>query len=458
MGSLITKRTVLRAGYAAVISVLVLSAVEAYRIQAGVAQRHIEIYRRFVSEDAAITLLRRNLWLAGNDVRDFFIDTNAAHAELLRSQLQSLQEQNAATLAQLEPSFTTLVPRIRGGFEELWGVITPLPETSLHESDRRQYAFLQREVVPRRDHLHAELLDLGGAAQQDLQNAEAEFAASRRDGARRLLVLLVICVVLCAAVARASVRYGENQEQRALLHHREVEEARHELQQLSARLLEVEEEGRRRLSRELHDEIGQTLGLLQIEISHAQTMLSSQPAARESLRRVRELAESAVQTVRNVSRLLRPAILDDLGLVPALQSQLEDFIRRSGIGCDFVEENVSDHLADPVKTCVYRVVQEALHNCEKHAGAAKVRVTVRQLPECLIAEIEDDGCGFELNEQGKPVHNTGLGLLGIRERAALAGGSLRIDSAPRHGTRIALRVPLPPAPGPNQSSRNEVTA
>ena len=95
-------------------------------------------------------------------------------------------------------------------------------------------------------------------------------------------------------------------------------------------------------------------------------------------------------------------------------------------------------MPDPVKTCVYRVVQEALHNCEKHSGARKVRVTVRQLNDSLLAEVEDDGCGFASTER----RSTGLGLLGMRERSANAGGSLNIDSAPGQGTRIVLRIPL----------------
>jgi len=164
-----------------------------------------------------------------------------------------------------------------------------------------------------------------------------------------------------------------------------------ELQQLSARLLEVEEDGRRKLSRELHDEIGQTLALLQIEISHA---AATPEPSRERLERARALAERSVQSIRNMSVLLRPALLDDLGLVPALQFLLEDFLRRSGVACEFKEQDVEERLPDSVKTCVYRVVQEALHNCEKHSGASKVRVSVRQFPEWLVAEVEDDGRGF----------------------------------------------------------------
>jgi signal transduction histidine kinase len=123
-----------------------------------------------------------------------------------------------------------------------------------------------------------------------------------------------------------------------------------------------------------------------------------------------------------------------------LQFQLEDFLRRSGIQCEFVEDGVADHLPDAVKTCVYRVVQEALHNCEKHSSAKKVRVSVRQFPDCLITEIEDDGCGFQVDSK----RDSGLGLLGIRERAANAGGTLLIDSEPGRGARIALRIPLKP--------------
>src|SRR5205823_3103597 len=137
-----------------------------------------------------------------------------------------------------------------------------------------------------------------------------------------LMLILALSVLLALAVVRASLAHAENLEHQADRHHAEVELAKGELQQLSARLLEIEEEGRRRLSRELHDEIGQSLALLQIEISHAQTLLAGQaPGLRERLGRARDLAARTVQTIRDMSLLLRPALLDDLGLVPALQFQ-----------------------------------------------------------------------------------------------------------------------------------------
>jgi signal transduction histidine kinase len=425
--------------------VLVLSAVEAYRIQVSVSEQHVEIYRHYVEQDDALATLRRNLWQAGTDVRDFFIQTTPQQAEVLREQLDALKDEDANTLAQMAHSgvSASVVSRLRKSLGDFWSVVDPIPKTMLDLPNAQQFEFMQREIMPRRGELYAVLLELSDADQQRLQQSEREFEAARRDAARRLVVMLGLSVLLGFAVARLTLRHAENMERQAELHYAEVEQARHELQQLSARLLEIEEEGRRQLSRELHDEIGQTLALLQIEISRVQALLPLQPeAARDRLRRARELAERTVQTIRNISVLLRPTLLDDLGLAPALQFQLEEFLRRSGIACEFVEEGVSDQLPDVVKTCVYRVVQEALHNCEKHAGAASVRVVVRQLPDCLTAEIEDDGRGFQVNGQGMPSRTSGLGLLGIRERVAIAGGSLAIDSAPGHGTRIALRIPL----------------
>jgi signal transduction histidine kinase len=440
-----SKRAVLSAGFGAMIVVLALSAGEAYHIQTSLSLQNLEIYRRYVAQDSAVATLRRNSWLAGNYLRDFLVYSTPGGAEMLRTQLQDLKEENADALAFLERSITPhdFLPGMQKSMNQFWAVAERTPETMLHQSSERKYEFIQREIVPLRGELYSALLDLTAGYQQRLQESERQFNETRRIAAQRLMMMLGLGLLLSFGVAGFSLRHAANLERRAQRHFSDVENARGELQQLSARLLEIEEEGRRRLSRELHDEIGQTLALLQIEISHAQTALSSQPGrVRERLERARTLAERTVQTIRNIALLLRPALLDDLGLVPALQFQLEDFQRRSGIACEFIEEGVAEQLPDAVKTCAYRVIQEALHNCEKHSSATKVRVSVHQVGAWLVATIEDNGQGFAINPQGMPDQRTGLGLLGIRERAAIAGGTLTIDSQPGHGTRITLRVPL----------------
>ena len=452
----------LRAGYGAVLAVLVLSAGEAYRIQNGVSREHLEIYRSYVEQEKILGVLRRNLWLAGNYVRDFFIKTTPQQAAELANQLDQLKQENKAALAQTSvalPSGPGTAARLRTSLDEFWAVLEPLPLTMLSADNDAKFDFLQRVVVPKRGELYTALLALSDADNRKLQEGEAEFSETRRRATWRLLGMLGVGVLLGLAVAKLSLRHAENLEWVAERHHAETEHTKGELKRLSARLLEMEEEGKRQLSRELHDEIGQSLALLQIEVSHALALTRRHGTAdgelKEHLGRARELAEKTVQTIRNISLLLRPALLDDLGLVPALQFQLEDFLRRSGIACELAEEGVAEDLPDHVKTCVYRVVQEALHNCEKHSRAAHVAVAVEQSEGWLTVRVKDDGRGFVYSEQEPPA-SAGLGLLGMRERASIAGGELNVDSAPGKGTSIQLRIPLEARF--MEASRREVTA
>jgi len=436
----LSQHAVLRAGYIAVIAVLVLSAFEAWRIQNSLSAQNLIIYRHYAEQDRALRVLRLNLWQAGNYVRDFLIVSTPAQAAVLHAQLDDLktEDDRALQLLDQDSGRAAAIPKLRRSLGEFWNVAEAVPQSMLNVSDEAKLEFLQREIVPRRGELYNAMLDLSAADQQKLEEGERDFADARRRGGWRLITMLAIGVFLSVIVARASLKHAQTLESRAERHY-------HELQKLSARLLHVEEEGRRKLSRELHDEIGQALALLQIEISNA-LAAPQPPGTRRPLEHAHELAEQTVQTIRNMALLLRPTLLDDLGLVPALQFQLEDFLRRNRIACDFVEEGVADELPDPARTCTYRVIQEALHNCEKHSGATKVRVVVRQLPDALLAEVEDNGRGFSCDPQGMPARNTGLGLLGIRERAAIAGGTLVVDSAPGRGTRITLRIPLTEVP------------
>jgi signal transduction histidine kinase len=242
-----------------------------------------------------------------------------------------------------------------------------------------------------------------------------------------------------------SLNYSENLEQQAAGQLQEVSEAKLDLERLSARLMEIQEEERTRLSRELHDEIVQTLAVLKIEITQAQAIPAQRlPEIREHLARARDLAERTLRTVRNITLLLRPSLLDDLGLGPALQWQGEDFRRRTGVACDVTEAGLQDDLADAVKTCVYRVTQEALHNCEKHASAKRACVRVVQTARQLTLEVQDDGIGFQQTAEaaGRSLATLHFGVLGMRERAASLGGKLTVESIPGEGTRVLMEIPL----------------
>lgn len=447
-----SSRAVLRIGYAAVIALLVFSTMQAYRIEGIASEQRVDIYRQYVEQDEAISQLRRNIWLAGNYVREFFLSAEANRAGLLESQIRELEAQSRKAeerLARLKPD-EAAARSMAGDLREYWNKLKPIPRAMAGAATPAAYLFIQREIVPRRNALYDAFQQLTEADQKALQRSEVAFADKRQDAARRLLFMLGLCIALALAVSGVSLRHAGRLERQAARQFDEVAQAKQELELLSARLLEAEEDSRRRLSRELHDEIGQTVAVLEIELSHAQSLTGDgQDALRDRLRRARELAGKTVQTVRDISLLLRPALLDDLGLAPALQWLTEDFERRSGVSCEFSGDGVEDQLPDSVKTCVYRVAQEALHNCEKHSGASQVRVAVRQSAGGLEIEIEDNGRGLELDAKGTPGRNAGLGIIGMRERAARVGGALTLESSHGRGTRIDLRIPLADLGGSN---------
>lgn len=383
--------------------------------------------------------------------RDFLLSTRTDSAETFRNQLLGLKAETDAALGQLEVaagkqrSFAGL----RANVQEFWTVLEAPLEWSSEARRARAFEFVQAEVAPRRSATGGMVRELMDANQHALQQSEAEFERSRNTALWRLLGMMGLCVVLGLTVVGFSLRYAGRAERESQRRFEEVTQGKKALEQLSARLLEIQEDERRRLSRELHDEIGQTLTALRIEISHAQdAWKTGSPAIQARLEQARRLAEKTVETVRNISLLLRPSLLDDLGLEPALQWQVEEFTRRSGIRCSLYAEGIEEGLPDALTTCVYRVVQEALNNCQKHAGATQVQLRVHQSAQRLTVEIEDNGKGFAVDKSGNPTGRAGLGILGMKERVASLGGSLALESAEGKGTRLSLILPLV-RPGPS---------
>jgi signal transduction histidine kinase len=438
------KLRVLRAGFGGMIALLVVSAFEAYRVQQNSSQQMQDIYHRYSRQQDTLYRLRRILYMGGIHARDLFLSNRPDPVHVYRQELAALQQEAAEVLAGLEglPGERREAMDLGKRAEEYLQILVALADWPEERRRAQGYDFIQRELVPRRNTAGEMARNWISLSQSALMESEREFASSRNAAGTRLLVILGICAVVGVAVARFSLKYTENLEAEGVRHLQEVERARSELQQLSARLLQIQEAERKRLSRELHDEIGQTLTALRIEISHAQTLLKDAPAgARERLERARELAERSVRTVRDISLLLRPSLLDDLGLSPALQSLAEDFTERTGAACDFTEAGLRDTLPDEVKTCVYRVVQEALNNIQKHAAAQKVRIDVRQTDESLSVRVWDDGRGFDASSPRQEAGGR-LGILGMRERASSLGGTLAFEPAPGGGTLLSLHLPL----------------
>ncbi|MFN2452723.1 MAG: PAS domain S-box protein [Pyrinomonadaceae bacterium] len=221
--------------------------------------------------------------------------------------------------------------------------------------------------------------------------------------------------------------------------------AREERMSLQVRLAAAQEDERRRISRELHDQMGQYLPSLMLGLKALETAgTTGQPATADILARLQDLAAHIACDVHNLSRDLRPTALDDFGLQVALASYTEEWAERHGITVDFYSSGLTgERLAPHVEISLYRIAQEALTNILKHARAHHASVILERTSKEISLLIEDDGQGFDADAVLEtPVINRRLGLLGMQERVALAGGSLTIESAPDSGTTIIVRLPV----------------
>jgi signal transduction histidine kinase len=219
-----------------------------------------------------------------------------------------------------------------------------------------------------------------------------------------------------------------------------------EREALRRKLLYAQEEERRRIARELHDQMGQNLTALNLGLK---SLLDSNPRSDLSSR-VRHLQELSTQTARDLHRVaveLRPAALDDLGLVKAVRSLAEIWSTRFHMDVDFeAGQYQAAGISSDVETTLYRIIQEALNNVAKHSGATRVGLVLRRTADHVQAIIEDDGRGFNHPGANSPASANGrLGLLGIQERLGMIGGSLKVESAPERGATLIVRVPIPGA-------------
>jgi signal transduction histidine kinase len=312
-------------------------------------------------------------------------------------------------------------------------------ESAQSGGSRDARTLLSTQVVPKRELVirvseEAQSLNRSAFVQQQREVAEI-YGASQR----RLWQILGGALTSSFAIGWLVTTYAGRLEGR--LQEQRLQDARsaRELQDLSAKLITAQEEERRSVARELHDEVGQVLTAIKVELAVAQRTMEARGHDAQVLEDARSITEGALTTVRDLSHFLHPAVLDDLGLPATVDWYLRGFSRRHGISADLKSAGTIQRLAPELEASSYRIIQEALTNIAKHSGATACEVSIQQSDGLLTIAVQDNGAGFPVTPQDSA--SSGLGLIGIRERASHLGGTVRIETAPGRGTRITVELP-----------------
>jgi signal transduction histidine kinase len=436
-----SSRAVLWVGFGSLIVMMVLIASSASRALGRIEESNAQIRQGFLQRDELLNRLRNELYRSGIDVRDYLLHADPQLAESRRAEILRTQREMDTAIEQYRkdrpPEEAAAVDQLRRDLNEYFTLVEPVLHWDAAARKTQGPDFLRTEMFPRRQ----QLLQLSERIRQidsrQLTRGEVRVANVFAGFRREILLTALLTVLFGMALAFLAIGRVQALERESDLRYRQVVLAREELHKLSARIVSAQEEERRNLSRELHDEVGQSMSALLVELGNLDSMLpAGESGAHEQLRRVRKLAEANVGVVRNMALLLRPSMLDDLGLVPALKWQAKEVARRTGMKVRVDAEDVSDDLPDLYRTCIYRVVQEALHNATRHSKASHIRVTVRREPAGVYAEIQDDGAGFPSRQE------KGMGILGMEERVRHLGGEFHVESEPGHGTSVSIRLPL----------------
>jgi signal transduction histidine kinase len=411
-----------------------------------------ELNQQYHQMERRLRVLRSDVHLSGIYVRDYLLDTARERAPEYRQRLADYRQSNMAAFAELrelarrrgekEDRLISLEAKL----EEYWQTLDPLFDWTINEKLSSSAWFLRREVLPRREavlDIAEEIERLNNATLMAQRAAITERQAAFRSDLFKLLwrSLLLGAIVAITAVIRLRVLERRSDEQRSV-----AQEAERQMRQLSHQIVAAQEDERKNLSRELHDHVGQVLTALRMELGRIDRFRSPDERVARAVAECRQLVDNMVRTVRDLALGLRPSMLDDFGLQPALEWHVRDFTRRFGVPVELTVAGDLGRLPEQHRTCVYRVTQEALTNCVRHASATRVSVAVSGDATGIDVAVTDDGIGLEPQRV-----RAGLGLRGIEERVRDLHGKIRIDSSTGQGTTVRIRLPLP-APASQQET------
>ena len=435
----------IRACYVLLACLLITSVYLSTQFRAASRWRMSPAYLALNERERRLAEIRKYVYQGINATRDYLVNNHPNNDSAYSQELRRAKASSTKSFLTLSDwqSEQPAVAQLDRDLAAMWTLLDQDRLVTAKDKSEQGFDYLRSRLFPIRNDVINNLKLLTDNVSQERSALASRFAQERNRELSEIFATMGAIIAISLLMASGNQKYRRTWQVESRLKFEEVARARDSLEQLSGRLLRIQEDERRKISRELHDGIGQTLTALRVEIHQVYfAATGGAPNGEERLIRARKLAEEAVRTVKDISLLLRPPLLDDLGLEPALAWLTDQFTQRTAIQCRLYTEGLQEHLPDDIKTCVFRVIQEALNNCEKHASPTCVQIALEQKEDFLNICVEDDGAGFALNTNNTPARHAGLGILGMRERAVLLGGTLAIRSSPGKGTKLLLTLPI----------------
>jgi signal transduction histidine kinase len=434
-------RRILLAAFGGILLLLILGGLDALLSVRKLSRIEQEVNRRFATHSQALSAIVISVHVYNDHMEQYLLQEPPAEQAAKAFDAFGGSAEVYTALRQYpldqEPEEQLLLKELERGFREQENSFAAVSTWSAEGRYQRAHRFIGEHLIPQRIHILQVSEEISLLNGRKLGEEKEALAANFRSVQTRLQWMVVLALTAGILLSIVSGLYILRLERQGHRRFQALMRSRQELEELSASLVEVQEEERRSISRELHDEVGQSLGALLVDLGQLAKLVAPEDSVIQGqINRIKSVAENAVKSIRDIALLLRPPMLDDLGLVPALEWQGREVSRRSEMEVEVHPEDVSEELPDEVKVCIYRLVQEAVNNAAAHAAARNAKVTVAQGAHKISVQVTDNGHGFD------PDRQRGMGILGMEERVRRLGGTLTIRSAPGKGTSVKAELPI----------------
>lgn len=437
-----TIQVALLLGFGLVVGLWAYTGYEFTTRMAAVEEASAEITARYVEAQDRLTRVRSQLLVASVFVRDALLEPVETLMPRYERQLDETYDEIDAALSDYEPVLDTAAQRVQ--VERMrrevndFRLMTAKVMAARHGGATDVRELLNRNLVPRREAAVRVSEEVQALNRTEFIRHQTDISRVHRTAERRTWQQVGLALLASLGIGAFFSVYAGRLEARVQQQLERNQRSTRDLQYLSSRLISTQEEERRTVARELHDEVGQALTAVQVELAVAERRLKIAGHA-SVLGDAQAMTHSALQTVRDMSHLLHPAVLEDLGLAAAVEWQARTFEVRHGIPTEVHQDASAHRFAREVELTAYRIVQEALTNVARHSAATTCSITLQRGETDLEVTIEDNGRGFDVAEAGE---RRGLGLVGMRERAAVLSGVVTLASECGGGTRVRVRLPI----------------